>query len=89
MSGRKAKSQGLQNKKQAFILTIEGGLIFMIEKILENVINQMSPHPGQEQLEHLNKVLHMNFQGKEESRFYSREIWKESDYDLKKSNKQY
>ena len=37
----------------------------MIEKILENVINQMSPHLGQEQLEHLNNVLYMNFQGKE------------------------
>ena len=37
----------------------------MIEKILENVINQMSPHLGQEQLEHLNNVLYMNFHGKE------------------------
>jgi site-specific recombinase XerD len=44
---------------------MEGGLIFMIEKILENVINQMSPHLGQEQLEHLNNVLYMNFHGKE------------------------
>jgi len=79
----------MRNRPSCSTITVEGGLIFMIEKILENVINQMSPHPGQEQLEHLNKVLHMNFQGKEESRFYSREIWKESDYDLKKSNKQY
>ena len=37
----------------------------MIEKILENVINQMSPHLGQEQLGHLNNVLYMNFHGKE------------------------
>ena len=37
----------------------------MIEKILENVINQMSPHLCQEQLEHLNNVLYMNFHGKE------------------------
>ena len=37
----------------------------MIEKILENVINQMSPHLCQEQLEHLSNVLYMNFHGKE------------------------
>jgi hypothetical protein len=79
----------MRSRPSCSTIIVEGRLIFMYGKILENVINQMSPHPGQEQLEHLNNLLHMNFQGKEASRFYSREIWKESDYDLKKSNKQY
>lgn len=37
----------------------------MVEKILENVINEMSPHLSQEQLEHLANVLYVNFHGKE------------------------
>lgn len=37
----------------------------MVEKILENVINEMQPHLNQEQLEHLNNVLYVNFHGKE------------------------
>ena len=37
----------------------------MIEKIIENVINEMAIHIDQEQLEHLKNVLYMNFHGKE------------------------
>ena len=37
----------------------------MVEKIIENVINQMIPHLNQEQLEHLSNVLYVNFHGKE------------------------
>lgn len=37
----------------------------MVEKIIENVINEMTPHLSQEQLEHLNNVLFVNFHGKE------------------------
>lgn len=37
----------------------------MVEKILENVINEMSPHISQEQLEHLTNVLYVNFHGLE------------------------
>lgn len=37
----------------------------MIEKILENVVNEMLPHLSQEQLEHLNNVLYVNFHGVE------------------------
>lgn len=37
----------------------------MVEKIIENVINEMTPHLNQEQLEHLNNVLFVNFHGKE------------------------
>ena len=37
----------------------------MIEKIIENVINEMTPHLDQEQLDHLSNVLWMNFHGKE------------------------
>ena len=37
----------------------------MIEKIIENVINQMIPHLEQGQLEHLSNVLYVNFHGKE------------------------
>lgn len=37
----------------------------MIEKILENVVNQMSPHLCQEQLERLSNVLYINFHGME------------------------
>ena len=37
----------------------------MIEKIIENVINQMIPHLDQGQLEHLNNVLYVNFHGLE------------------------
>ena len=37
----------------------------MVEKILENVINEMAPHLDRGQLEHLNNVLYVNFHGKE------------------------
>lgn len=37
----------------------------MVEKIIENVINEMMPHLDQEQMEHLSNVLFMNFHGKE------------------------
>lgn len=37
----------------------------MVEKIIENVINEMTPHLNQEQLEHLSNVLFVNFHGKE------------------------
>ena len=37
----------------------------MVEKILENVINEMTPHLSQGQLEHLSNVLYVNFHGKE------------------------
>lgn len=37
----------------------------MIEKILENVINEMAPHLSQVQLEHLSNILYVNFHGKE------------------------
>ena len=35
----------------------------MVEKIIENVINEMSQHLSQEQLEHLSNVLYVNFHG--------------------------
>lgn len=37
----------------------------MVEKILENVINEMLPHLSRDQLEHLNNVLYVNFHGVE------------------------
>ena len=37
----------------------------MIEKILENVINEMIPHLDPEQMEHLTNVLYVNFHGME------------------------
>lgn len=37
----------------------------MVEKILENIINEMIPHLSTEQLEHLNNVLYVNFHGVE------------------------
>lgn len=37
----------------------------MIEKLLENVINEMLPHLSRDQLEHLNNVLYVNFHGVE------------------------
>lgn len=37
----------------------------MIEKIIENVINQMVPHLDQGQLEHLSNVLYVSFHGLE------------------------
>ena len=37
----------------------------MIEKIIENIVNDMLPHLSQEQLEHLNNVLYVNFHGLE------------------------
>lgn len=37
----------------------------MIEKIIENVINEMTPHLDQSQLDHLSNVLYVNFHGKE------------------------
>ncbi len=37
----------------------------MVEKILEDVINEMVPHLEDKQLEHLRNVLYINFHGKE------------------------
>lgn len=37
----------------------------MVEKILENVMNEMVPHLEDKQLEHLRNVLYINFHGKE------------------------
>lgn len=37
----------------------------MVEKVIENVINEMAPHLNQEQLEHLSNVLYVNFHDKE------------------------
>ena len=37
----------------------------MIEKILENVINAMTPHLDLEQMEHLSNALYVNFHGVE------------------------
>ena len=37
----------------------------MVEKILENVVNEMAPHLSQDQLEHLSNVLYVNFHGLE------------------------
>lgn len=37
----------------------------MIEKIIENIINEMIPHLNQEQLEHLSNVLYIQLHGKE------------------------
>ena len=40
----------------------------MIEKILENVINAMTPHLNLEQIEHLSNTLYVNFHGVEVKR---------------------
>lgn len=45
-----------------FIINEKEGEI-MVEKIIENVINEMSQHLSQEQLEHLSNVLYVNFHG--------------------------
>ena len=37
----------------------------MVEKILENVINEMVPHLKDKQLEHLRNMLYINFYGKQ------------------------
>ena len=37
----------------------------MIEKIIKNVLTEMTPHLTPEQLEHLGNVLYLNFHGKE------------------------
>lgn len=37
----------------------------MVEKILENIVNEMLPHLDQGQMEHLKNVLYINFHGKE------------------------
>ncbi len=37
----------------------------MVEKILEKIVNEMSPHLDQGQLEHLSNVLYINFHGLE------------------------
>ena len=37
----------------------------MVEKIIENVINEMVPHLEEGQLEHLKNVLYIHFHGKE------------------------
>ena len=35
----------------------------MVEKLLENVINEMAPHLNPDQMEHLSNVLSGNFRG--------------------------
>ncbi|MEY8337933.1 hypothetical protein AALB16_07855 [Lachnospiraceae bacterium 62-35] len=37
----------------------------MIEKILERIVNEMTPHLDQNQLEHLSNILYINFRGME------------------------
>lgn len=37
----------------------------MVEKLIENVINEMAPHLKPDQMEHLSNVLFVNFHGKE------------------------
>ena len=37
----------------------------MVEKILEEVVNEMVPYLEDKQLEHLKNVLYINFHGKE------------------------
>lgn len=37
----------------------------MVEKILENIVNEMAPHLDPEQLDHLSNVLYINFRGVE------------------------
>ena len=37
----------------------------MVEKILEKIVNEMSPYLDQGQLEHLSNVLYVNFHGLE------------------------
>lgn len=37
----------------------------MVEKILERIVNEMTPHLDQSQLEHLSNVLYINFHGLE------------------------
>lgn len=41
------------------------GGITLIEKIIENVINEMTPFLEQKQIEHLNNILYVNFHGVE------------------------
>ena len=52
-------------KVLSFYNDVEGGLIFMVEKILEMIINEMVPHLDNGQLEHLRNVLYVNFHGME------------------------
>lgn len=56
---------GGRYKALPFTMISEGGLNYMVEKILENVVNEMAPHLSQEQLEHLSNVLYVNFHGLE------------------------
>ena len=56
---------GGRYKALPFTMISEGGLIYMVEKILENVVNEMAPHLSQDQLEHLSNVLYVNFHGME------------------------
>ena len=44
---------------------MEGGLIFMVEKILEKIVNETVVHLNQGQLEHLSNVLYVNFHSPE------------------------
>ena len=36
----------------------------MIEQIIKNVLNAMTPHLDPEQIEHLGNILYVNFHGK-------------------------
>lgn len=45
-------------------ICVKEGLI-VIEKIIKNVLTEMTPHLTPEQLEHLGNVLYLNFHGKE------------------------
>ena len=44
-------------------IRVKEGLI-VIEKIIKNVLTEMTPHLDPEQLEHLGNVLYLNFHGK-------------------------
>ena len=41
------------------------GVIFLMDEILKNVVDEMAPHLNPEQLEHLTNVLYINFRGLE------------------------
>ena len=45
-------------------IRVKEGLI-VIEKIIKDVLTEMTPHLDPEQLEHLGNVLYLNFHGKE------------------------
>ena len=41
------------------------GVIFLLDRILKSVLDEMAPHLSEEQLEHLSNVLYVNFHGVE------------------------